>query len=292
MKEEVLSHIKTVQGNPQNIRAKMNKEDIVYQRKMGRNLHIRFVYPQQDSASDSKKWPLVMHIQGSAWLDQNLNDHLLDLKSIIEAGYILAIVEYYPVPKAIFPSQIEDAKLAMQYIVQHANEHQVDTENLFLSGDSSGGYVALMSWATWNTNELSINKLKLPTIRAVIDLYGVVDITTLHEQNPTGGHHKLNGPECLMLGGNLEINPEIGNGVSVLPYIRKEIDSVPLLIMHGNKDERVPIEQSIQLYSYCLKMGKTVEFYQVKEGKHGLSAFYSKDVLQVIVDFLNNHLKK
>jgi len=171
--------VKTIKGDYENVRAKMNREDVIYQRKDGKNLHIRFVYPQQDNIE--RKYPLVMHIQGSGWKEQNLNDHILDFKDIVTAGYVLAIVEYLPVPYGVFPSQIEDAKTAMRYIVEHADEHQIDAENIFIMGDSSGGHTTLMCWTTWNTRKLDTSTESLPPIRAFIDLYGVVDLLKLRE---------------------------------------------------------------------------------------------------------------
>ena len=70
--------VKIIKGDHGNVRARMEREDVVYQRKAGKNLHIRFIYPQQDRVE--RKYPLIMHIQGSAWFEQNLNDHLLILK--------------------------------------------------------------------------------------------------------------------------------------------------------------------------------------------------------------------
>ena len=37
-------------------------------------------------------------------------------------------------------------------------------------------------------------------------------------------------------------------------------------------------------------MGKTVEFYKVKNADHGGNVFYCQATLDVILDFLNRHL--
>ena len=278
--------VKIIKGDHGNIRAKMDREDVVYQRKEGRNLRIRFVYPQQDNTE--RRYPLVMHIQGSAWREQNLNDHILDFKDIVTAGYVLAIVEYLPVPYGTFPSQVEDAKTAMRYIVEHADEHQVDIENLFVSGDSSGGHTALMCWATWDSSQLDTSSEPLPEIQGVIDLYGVVDLLKFKEDNSNANATHAGSPEAQLLGGYIPTeHPEKAKKASVLNYIHEKTDNAPLLILHGTKDSLVGFNQSVRLYEKAKETNKDVTFYAVEDGEHGLSVFYNEETIQVIIDFLN-----
>lgn len=280
--------VKIIKGDHENIRAEMELEDVVYQRKQERNLRIRFVYPQQDKVH--RKYPLVMHIQGSGWHQQNLNAHLLDLKDIVTAGYILAIVEYLPIPYGIFPSQIEDAKTAMRYIVHHADEHQVDTDNLFIMGDSSGGHTALMCWATWNKNRFDKSNERLPSIRAFIDLYGVVDLLALSEDNPDADYNQAGIPEAQLLGGKIpNEHPELAKKASVLEYVTQSTETEPLLILHGTNDDLVPINQSIRLYVHARNLNKEVKFYAVEDAGHGKSLFYQKETLETIIQFLDDH---
>lgn len=279
--------VKIIKGDHENVRARMNREDVVYQRKNGRNLHLRFIYPQQDHVE--RQYPLVMHIQGSGWHQQNLNAHLLDFKDIVTAGYILAIIEYLPIPYGIFPSQIEDAKAAMRYIVQHADEHHVDVDNLFIMGDSSGGHTALMCWATWNKNQFDKSNERLPDIRGFVNLYGVVDLLALSEDNPETDYNQAGIPEAQLLGGHIpNDHPKLAEKASVLHYVTEASKTEPLLILHGTKDELVPINQSIRLYTHAGKLNKEVKFYAVEGAGHGNSIFYHKETIQTIIDFLDD----
>lgn len=280
--------VKIIKGDHGNVRARMEREDVVYQRKAGKNLHIRFIYPQQDRVE--RKYPLIMHIQGSAWFEQNLNDHLLDFKEIVTAGYVVAIVEYLPVPYGIFPSQVEDAKTAMRYITKHADDHLIDPDNLFVMGDSSGGHTALMCWATWNTNKLDTTTQPLPKIRAFIDLYGVVDLATLSEDHPDENYESIGTPEAQLLGGYTPTqNPKAAQKASVLHYITESTQTDPLLILHGTKDSLVPFNQSVRLFVHSQKMNQKVTFYAVEDADHGQSVFYNEQTMQVIIDFLDKH---
>jgi predicted house-cleaning NTP pyrophosphatase (Maf/HAM1 superfamily) len=48
------------------------------------------IYPE--NLDENKKCPLFMHVQSSAWMKQNLSEHILEFKDIVTNEYILAIV--------------------------------------------------------------------------------------------------------------------------------------------------------------------------------------------------------
>ncbi|WP_017470898.1 alpha/beta hydrolase [Amphibacillus jilinensis] len=291
-KSKALSNgMKVIKGDMKNIRARIEREDIVYQRKSGKNLKIRLIYP--DYFQEQRKYPLVFHVQGSAWLEQHLDGHLLDLKDLVTSGYILAIVEYLPLPLGKFPSQVEDAKMAMRYLQAHAEELMIDMDNVFLSGDSSGGHTALLSWATWNQALLDASNHPLPSIKGCIDLYGVVDLVTIADAASAIDHTLSTSPEAQLIGGKIPSqHKDDAAKASVSYYLHEDVQNSPLLIIHGNKDTVVPFEQSVQLHEACKKANKTVEFFCVDNADHGGSVFYCDEVLQVIISFLKKYTNR
>lgn len=283
------SGMKTIEADLTNVLAHMDREDIVYTRKNGRNLHIKLVYPDQHGMENAT-YPVLVHVQGSAWFNQNLNGHVHDFKDIVTNGFILAVVEYLPIPDGQFPSQIEDTKTAVRYLAAHAEELRLDMTKLFLSGDSSGGHTALMSWATWNTADLDTSETPLPELKAVIDLYGVSDFTTIAKYQSSVPHDSPTSPENLLLGDFLKLDDwDNALRASVRHYLNKEESYPPLLIMHGNRDSIVPFEQSTELQDLCQSLGISSEFYCVDEADHGGGPFFTREVLAIIIDFLKSH---
>ncbi|TVP90359.1 alpha/beta hydrolase fold domain-containing protein [Alkalibacterium sp.] len=281
--------MKTIEADLTNVLARMDSDDIVYSRKNGKNLHIRLVYPDQHD-KESATYPVLVHVQGSAWFKQNLNGHVFDFKDIVTNGFILAVVEYLPIPDGQFPSQIEDTKTALRYLANHSDELRLDMNNLFLSGDSSGGHTALMSWATWNTPDLDASSQPLPEMRAIIDLYGVTDLTSIAKYKSAVPHDAPTSPENLLLGDFLKLDDmDKALRASVRYYLKKDKTYPPLLIMHGNRDSVVPFEQSTELHDLCQQLGIQSEFYCVDEADHGGGPFFTREVLAIIIDFLNRH---
>lgn len=48
-------------------------------------------------------------------------------------------------------------------------------------------------------------------------------------------------------------------------------------------------KQSVQLYEQCKQQGVDAEFYCIDNADHGGPVFYVKEVLDIIVSFLEKH---
>ena len=65
--------------------------------------------------------------------------------------------------------------------------------------------------------------------------------------------------------------------------------NVPVLIIHGSKDRRVPIGQSIELYTALKRMGKKVIFYQYDENGHSFKHVCAgDDMIAVSLEFFKD----
>lgn len=267
--------------------------DVVYATKDGRDLHLRILRPQSvDGPDDNTVYPVLMHVQGSGYLKQNMNDHLEDLKEIAAAGYVVAVIEYRDSTIVKMPGQVYDVKDAARYVAAHAEELRVDASRMYLSGDSSGGHAALMSWATWPVSGLvDEGQGELPAICAFMDFYGCVEFVELLKQESALDHSGAFSAEGFALGVPAGTPEAMERSIecSVLTYVKPEVNNAPLLVLHGNKDRTVPFEQSVMLYEAAKQAGKDVTFYCVNNADHGGSAFYCKAVHDTIINFLNTH---
>ena len=264
------------------------RPDVVYAVKDGMELHLRVMLPTVLDAS--RRYPTVFHIQGSAWLKQNLNTHMGDLSPLVRAGYAVIIIEYRFAPEHRFPCQVEDGKTAIRYVMSHLDEFPVDPNNLFLSGDSSGGHTAMMMMATWYTMECDAEKTPLPKLNGCIDLYGSVNCLTMNDAPSAYDHMAPHSKATNYLGFCPPENPEECERRMPLHYIHQDTVMPPVLMMHGSKDRTMPFTQSLELYRHIKAMRKSVEFYKVKNADHGGNVFYCAATIQAILDFLNRHL--
>jgi len=129
----------------------------------------------------------------------------------------------------------------------------VDSERLAIFGASYGSYMALLS-ATDDTEG---------RFRCAVTKYGDCDILTSWAQGDREGVQDL---ERMM--GHPSTAREAYRAGS--PFHRLQALDVPLLIAHGERDERVSPKQSEQLIAELRRLGKTFEYVTYPTEAHGL----------------------
>jgi len=279
--------MRTVDGDLAQCRGKI-LPDIIYATKDGKDLRLRILQPAR--LDEPLRTPLIMHVQGSGWMMQNMNDHVLDLAPYVRKGYTVAIVEYRHSALAAFPAQIEDAKTAMRYLNNHAEALGLDMSHVYLSGDSSGGHTVLGCMITWADHRLDEEDTELPKLSGVIDYYGPTDLTTMPDFPSRMNHTDRNSPEGLICGGyDLKEHPGKAIPVSLKTYMHEGLDLPPLLMLHGSKDRIVPCHQSVEFYELMKSYGYDVTFIKVLGAGHGGSAFWCDNVCNAVSDFLDAH---
>ena len=103
-----------LKGNKENLRCRM--KDVEYQK----GCMIRFLFPNT-ILDEERKYPLVIHVQGSGWYKQDMNDHIFDFMPIVKAGYVYAIIEYHGAPEYKYPTQVDDVIKAIEYLKENVN---------------------------------------------------------------------------------------------------------------------------------------------------------------------------
>ncbi|WP_112480012.1 alpha/beta hydrolase [Vibrio variabilis] len=268
-------------------------EKVQYAEKSEMALHLNMITPTFTEESINKL-PLILYVQGSAWLQQNLESKIVQLGKFSERGYIVAIVEYRPTTVAPFPAQIKDAKTAYRYLVSHAEQYNIDTDKIIIWGDSSGGHTASMVGLTMTEAKLDDESpSELPiNIKAVINYYGPTDITQMHNEPSTCDHQTPNSPEGRLIGGRAVYeHTELASKTNPMNYVDKHKEIPPFLIFHGSKDRLVPFGQSVLLFEALKKAEKEVEFYQLKGADHGNAPFWTPQVLDIVDNFISEHIK-
>lgn len=219
-------------------------QEVSYE-KEGTVIPIKLLSPKR--LDENKKYPIYLHIQGSAWMKQDMNDHIEDLKDIASGGYIVAILGYRPTPEYLFPTQVKDAKSGIRFLYENQEKYGIDFTKAFLGGDSSGGHTAVMCYATWNSDLFDDEKTTLPSICGFIDCYGPVNISTMVEQvSAIDRSYGMVYPESIFIGKEVRDDYELAQTTNPIHYLDSQKE--PLYILHGNKDRLVPYAQSVELY--------------------------------------------
>jgi acetyl esterase/lipase len=241
------------------------------------------------------KRPLVVWIHGGAWM---LNNKYADMgymkntvKGFIDSGYALASIDYRYSTEAIFPAQIQDCNLALEYLYQHASQYDIDRNKIALIGFSAGGHLASLL-ALSNNNQVksfyAVGMIRHFSIKAVLDFYGPADFIMLASSPDTSINNERN-PVSILLGTTAIKRPDLARIASPVTYIDK--NDPPFLIVQGEKDESVPNTQSRILSSWLTLAGVKNELIVVPNAPHYGEMFDGASIRARLFLFLNANLR-
>jgi acetyl esterase/lipase len=230
--------------------------------------------------------PLVCWIHGGGWSAGSKDD--CPAAYLAAKGYAVASINYRLSQHAIFPAQIEDCKAAIRWLRANAAKHHIDPDRVGVWGSSAGGHLVAMLGTTGHVKELEGqggNLDQSSRVQCVVDWFGPTDIATMG-----GSHDSPTSAEAKLLGGPVQEKKEQARKASPLFYVDQ--DSAPFLIMHGDQDKSVPIQQSDALAAALKKAGVEATFVVVKGNGHGGPGFNTPENKKMIEDFFAKHLLK
>ena len=263
------------------------QKNVVYADRNGERLHLTIVSPRKVEG----KLPCIVMVPGSAWRKQVIDpEHAVDYA---RHGYVVAVVEYRHSGIAPFPAQVQDCKTAVRYMRKNADTYGVDTNNIFLLSDSSGGHTVLFAGTTSGNSELDTDAYAdySDAVNAVAAFYPPTDIYGMIEFPSTIDHNSPDSNEGAFLGG-LEVsdNKEKAWLASPIAYVTHE-EIPPVLLAVGTKDELVPANQSDRYALYLQARGKEFVFYNLVGASYGSSEFFTPEMVDTVVTFFNRYRK-
>lgn len=241
---------------------------------------------------DSPAAGVIVWVHGGAWRSGTRED--VDLKGLTAYGWAIASVDYRLSPQAKFPAQIHDIKAAIRYLRAHAAELRLPANRFVIAGSSAGGHLAALVGVTNGHAELEgtvgADLAISSDVQAIVDLYGASNLTTILQQStPHGLNVRVPALE-LFIGGRPEAVHEVARLAS--PVFHVDANDPPLLLMHGDQDPQMPINQPHELVGAYEKVGRPVVFKVMHGSAHGGPAFTSEASLRLIDSFLRQHLPR
>ena len=240
---------------------------------------------------DSKQFrPAVVIVHGGGWHggDKFANREQNIGKTLASAGFVCASVNYRLSEKSddlaarlrqVFPGNLEDCRTAVRFLRHHAKEYRIDPDHIGAIGGSAGGHlVALMAVVD---DDVALGLTEKPRyaefssrVQAVVPMYGVHDVLLRAQQ----GNKALTDEETKLL-----------RAASPVTYITA--DDPPTLILHGTKDDLVPVEQSEILQKQLTAAKVSSELLVIEGAPHSFHLQpQQKDLRPVVIKFFNQHL--
>jgi acetyl esterase/lipase len=196
--------------------------------------------------------PVVLAFHGGSWMANSRNEVGPLAEYLTAQGYAVVTPDYRLAPRSTFPAQVEDARAAARWVAAHAQENGWDMQHFVLLGLSAGGQLAGL---------LATDRpADVPKPCCMIDLFGPMDFT--------GASPSLKAEWAvkLYLGAAQSEKPELYKVASPITHVTP--DDPPFLILHGMKDDTVPMTQSLRMKAALEAAKVPVEYHPVPQAGH------------------------
>jgi acetyl esterase/lipase len=277
-----------------------HREDVVYGRKWGMALTMDVFAPKKDANGAA-----VIAVMSGGWVSTHdwINPGMA--APYVSRGYAVFAVVHGSQPKFTIPEAIADMQRSVRYIRYHAKDYHIDPDRIGVTGGSAGGHLSLMLGTTGGPGD---PKAKDPVdressrVEAVACFFPPTDFLNygapgklaigrgtlvnfrapfdFHEFDPKTHEFERIADEAK--------ERDIAKQISPIYHITAH--TPPTLIVHGDADNLVPIQQAETFVAKCKEAGVPAELVVEKGAGHGGPAF-GKDV-RLVADWFDKYLGK
>jgi acetyl esterase/lipase len=247
-----------VAGAPEPARQSSATADVVYGHKDGLALTLDVHRPARPNGAG------IIYIVSGGWQSS------VELAQIftqvyppfIEKGFTVFAVRHGSWPRYRMSSIVADMQRSVRFIRQHAKEYGVDPNRLGVIGGSAGGQLALLLGTTGDSGDPSAADAVLrgsSRVAAVVANFPVTDLARWMTQQPV---FKFTEAEAAQF--------------SPVRFVSS--GSAPSLIVHGDADTAVPMDQGETMYAALTKAGVPASFIRIKGAGHGFEGAAPADL--------------
>ena len=247
--------------------------DVVYGHKMGMALTFDVLKPASANGA------AVLFMVSGGWVSQWAppEQTAKRFEDLLEHGFTVFAVRHGSSPLFKVPDAVDDVRRAARYIKANAAEWGVDPERLGVFGGSAGGHLSLMLGTTGDEGDPNATDPVLresSKVAAVVAYFPPVDLDGL-----AGPNDRFPA---------LDFDPAKAPAVSPIGFV--SADDAPSLMIHGDKDELVPLRHSERILDAFKKAGVDTNLIVIAGGKHGFEGEHATTARTAMREWFESHL--
>lgn len=281
------------------------KLGVVYKTVGKRELELDMYYPVTGA---NRPCPVIVYTHGGGWAAGSRfgaasGGFAPVFKALIKKGFCIVSVDYRLYRKGgtvRMRDCVIDSKDALRYLVKNAEALNIDSDQVFVFGDSAGGHIAQMLLLTPSdtlTGDTGLAKVDY-SVAAGLSWYGPCDFEkqSLFNHDDRPDFRDRFGPRIV---GEERLTPEakldLYREMSPVNYLKN--DSPPLLMIQGDKDTTIPVKHAYHMAKKAEQLKAPVETLIVLNAGHNWRKVDASirpsrpEIIQTTVKFFVSHLK-
>ncbi|MFI0471684.1 alpha/beta hydrolase [Halomonas sp. HMF6819] len=192
--------------------------------------------------------PVHIFYHGGFWRALSHREFSFVVDSLVAAGITVAVVNYALCPQVRFSELVRQNQAALAHIHRHADELQVDPNQLSISGHSAGGHIcAMMVTTDWE----GMFGLPADVIRGALCISGLFDLRPF----PWSGLQ----PKLQLTGRDVE---------EFSPLWRSPCVQAPMHLVVGGQETEEFQRQTTAYARHLEQEGLSVELHLLEEDDH------------------------
>jgi acetyl esterase/lipase len=274
-------------------------KDVVYGRKHGMAMTLDVFTPKGKSNGRG-----VIFVVSGGWFSAHEAITPSYLEPLLKRGYTLFAVVHGSQPRYTIPEAIDDLNRATRFVRYHAKDYKVDPDHLGIYGLSAGGHLSLMQGTAGDLGKPSpIDPIGRTSsrVQAVACFFPPTDflnygkagenamgVGTLHAFRAPFDFHEFDPKQNLYVA--IKDEPRIHQiGLDISPITHVSKDDPPTLILHGDADKLVPIQQAEIMVKKLNEAGVEAKLVVKPGAGHGWPDLHAD--IEKVADWFDSHLK-
>lgn len=244
----------------------------------------------------------VIVIHGTAWhaspgydsppMKENPYQLEVLVKPLVSAGYTAFVINHRAAPSYRYPAALDDAVRAVRFVRHHAARFGISADRLGAVGASSGAHLVSMLGVR---PPADVPHATDPVDRVAASVQAVVAINAPTDLTGSFQSDWAMSAIGAFLGSIRSMDENSAEWKAyreASPIAHVSRDDAPLLLIHGDKDTAIPIEQSERFEAALKQAQVATALLRVPGADHRLQPKPAKpDYQAAMVQWLDSHLR-
>jgi acetyl esterase/lipase len=210
-------------------------------------------------------------------------------KDLLDKGFTVIAVRHGSSPKYVIPEIVADVRRAVRFIRHNARQWGIDSNRLGVFGGSAGGHLSLVLATASDEGDPNAKEDFMKAsdrVASVVAYFPPVDLRPLARgirtvPAPTEGGRPERFPA---------LNFEKEKAPDYSPIVHVSSDDPPALLIHGDKDQLVPLSNSKSIYEAFQQKNVKTQLIVIEGAGHGFTGDDAKRAMAAVVSWFEQTL--